>query len=372
MKRNQKKIRYAVVGLGHIAQVAVLPGFRGAQNSELVALVSGDSTKLKVLGKKYHVKNLYAYDEYEKCLSSGLIDAVYIALPNNLHKHYAQLAAEHGIHILVEKPMAMDERECISMMRTAHQNQVKFMVAYRLHFDPANLYCIDLISSGEIGEPRIFNSTFTQQVKDIDNIRLKKAAGGGPLGDIGIYCINAARYLFQDEPVEAFATEIKGDDPRFREVGEMFAVTLRFPKNRVAQFTASFGAATTGSYDIIGTMGSLRLENAYSYTEKMDLLLRTQDEPERKKTFKKHDQFAAELHYFSDCVLNNKEPEPSAEEGLLDVKIISALLESARMEKPVKLDYFRKIHRPSLDQEYHKAPHREPQTIHVKSPAGDQ
>lgn len=366
--KNNKKVRYAVVGLGHIAQAAVLPSFANAKsNSELTALVSGDPKKLKTLGKKYGVANLYNYEGYEKLLRSGQIDAVYITTPNNLHKGYAIEAAEYGINVLVEKPMGITEKGCLAMLRAARNNKVKLMVAYRLHFDSANLEAVKIAKSGKLGDLRIFNSMYTFQVTDPKNIRLKYELGGGPLYDIGLYCINASRYLFQDEPVEAYAKALSSDDPRFKEVEEMVSVILRFPDSRVANFTVSFGTEATSFFELMGTKGKIRLDNAYEYTEDMKLIT-TINEKETVKKFKKHDQFAPEIEYFSDCVLNNKEPEPSAEEGLLDVKIVESLYESIRIGRPIKLDYFKKVTRPTERQMLHKPAYQKPSTVNVRSP----
>ena len=266
---RNKKIRYAVVGLGHIAQVAVLPAFKNAQkNSELVALISHDETKLKKLSRKYKVPETYTYDELETCLASGNIDALYIATPNVCHRNIAEMAASYGVHVLTEKPMAANEDDCLSMLKAARKNNIKLMVAYRLHFDQANLKAVELGQSGKLGEVKIFNSTFTMQIDDPENIRLSSEMGGGPMYDIGIYCLNASRYLFRDEPIEIFAmAESTDDDRRFREVDEMISVTLRYPKSRLANFTISFGAAKTANFDLIGTKGTLRLENAYEYAD---------------------------------------------------------------------------------------------------------
>src|SRR4029453_14353089 len=122
-------------------------------------------------------------------LESGAIDAVYITLPNDMHRAYAEAAACAGVHVLCEKPLAMNEEACAAMIHIAAENDVKLMTAYRLHFDPANLDAIQLVQSGKIGEPRIFNSLFSMQVK-AGNIRLQEERGGGTLYDIGIYCIN--------------------------------------------------------------------------------------------------------------------------------------------------------------------------------------
>jgi predicted dehydrogenase len=335
-KNNTKKVRYAVVGLGHISQIAVLPAFAHVrENSELTALVSGDAKKLKELSRKYKVAHTYCYERYSDCLKSGDVDAVYIALPNNLHRAYTEEAANAGIHVLCEKPMAFDETECEAMVEATESSHVKLMIAYRLHFERGNLHAIEIVNSGEIGEPRIFTSVFALQVK-AGNSRLKKEVGGGAIYDLGVYCINAARYLFQAEPQEVFGWNMGTDDKRFREVPEMTSGLLRFPGGRIASFTTSFGAADRSVFEVIGTKGVLKMDPAYERAE--DLKSETTVNGRiKKQVFKKRDQFAAELVYFSNCILNNKQPEPSGREGLADVRIIQALLRSAKTNQPVAI-----------------------------------
>ncbi|MDQ3011320.1 MAG: Gfo/Idh/MocA family oxidoreductase [Acidobacteriota bacterium] len=367
---EKQKIRYAVVGLGYIAQVAVLPAFENAKkNSELTALVSDDAEKLAKLSRKYKVKQTCSYDEYDELLQSGKIDAVYIALPNHLHNEYTIRAARAGVHVLCEKPMAVTDDECIEMIRACKENKVKLMIAYRLHFDKANLSAIEVVNSGKIGEPRIFNSVFTMQVKDKDNIRLKSSTGGGTVYDIGIYCINAARYLFQDEPIEVTAVTANSGDERFTEVEEMAGAVLRFPEDRLASFTCSFGAADVSAYEVVGTEGTLRMDPAYEYAGDLRYTIKIKDK-ERERTFPKHDQFGPELLYFSNCVLNNEEPEPSGREGLADVRIIQAIYESAETRRPVKLELARDIY-PDLSQEISRPPIKEPELVNAASPSGE-
>ena len=361
-----QKIRYAVVGLGHIAQVAVLPAFDHAgRNSVLTALVSSDPAKLKYLGRRYGVKRTYSYEQYEECLQSGSIDAVYIALPNNMHAEYTVRAANAGVHILCEKPMAVMERECQSMIRAVRKNNVKLMIAYRLHFEEANLTAVEIVKSGKLGEARIFNSLFGLQVRP-GNIRTQSELGGGTLYDLGVYCINAVRYLFQDEPLEVFAYAAARDDRRFREIDEMTAAVLRFPKDRIASFTTSFGATDVASYEIIGTKGKLRVDPAYEYEMALKHSL-TVDGKTTSRTFARRDQFAAEILYFSDCIINNVEPEPSGQDGLADVRVVRALYRSAEAGKPVKLVPVLLKKRPGLKQEKRRAPVAKPRLIRAES-----
>lgn len=369
-KAQRGKVRYAVVGLGHIAQVAVLPAFAHAKkNSQLVALVSSDEEKLKKLGRKYGVKRLVSYEQYDELLASGDIDAVYIALPNHLHRDYAVRAAGAGVHVLCEKPLAVTEKECEQMIRAAAEGRVKLMTAYRLHFEAANMKAVEMARAGKLGDVRIFNSTFTMQVRPGD-IRVKTETGGGTLYDIGIYCINAARYIFRDEPVEVLAMSATGEDQRFTEVEEMVSAILRFPGDRLAAFTCSFGASSVSTYQIVGTKGALRADPAYEYAGQLKLNI-TVDGKKQKHEFAKRDQFAAQIVYFSDCAMNNREPEPSGREGLADIRIINALYRSAKTGKPVKLGDFEKTKRPSEKQEKRLPPVAEPELVNVQSPSED-
>jgi glucose-fructose oxidoreductase len=366
---DRPKVRYAVVGLGHIAQVAVLPAFAHAQNSELAALVSDDPEKLEKLGRRYKVKARFSYAQFDECLRSGVVDAVYIALPNHLHREYTERAARAGVHVLVEKPMAVTEEDCLSMIRVTEKNGVKLMVAYRLHFEEANLKAIDLVQSGRLGEPRLFDSVFTMTVKEGD-IRLNpRELGGGTLYDIGIYCINAVRNLFGAEPMEVVAFSANNGDPRFLECEETTSAILRFPgRERLAAFTCSFGAADVSAYRVVGSEGDLVMEPAYEYAGELKQRV-TVNGRSRERTFPKRDQFAPELVSFSDCILTGVAPEPSGLEGLADVRVIRALYRSADTGQPVTLEPFSKEDGPSLDQELRRPPVRKPELVNTESPS---
>ncbi len=348
-QNGKKKIRYAVVALGWIVQEDVLPAFVNTENSELAALISGDETKQEKLGKKYNVPT-YSYEQYEECLKKENIDAVYIGSPNHLHLEHTERAAKVGVHVLCEKPMAITEDECKQMINAAKENNVKLMIAYRLHFDKANMEAVKIVQSGKIGELRFFDSVFSQQVAE-GNVRLREPLenGGGSFYDMGIYCINAVRYLFQDEPTEVFAFIANNGEKRFEKVDEMTSVSMRFPKERLAHFTSSFGAASTATLRVVGTKGDLRMDSAYTYAGDLKQEI-TVDGEKQEQSYPAGDQFGAEIQYFSDCVLNNKEPEPCGREGLADVRIIRAILESAQTGKPVKLDEFKIEKRPTVEQ----------------------
>ncbi len=179
------KLRMAVIGQGYFAQAAVLPAIEQLDDVELTALVSGSRHKLDELGARYGVRSLWHYDQLDTLFASGRIDAVYIATPNDLHAQLTVLAARHRLHVLCEEPMAPTDAECMQMIRACEQRGVKLMIAYRLHFEAANLVAIELARGGEIGDPRIFMSTFTLQIRD-GNTRVQPRRGAGPAYDIGI------------------------------------------------------------------------------------------------------------------------------------------------------------------------------------------
>jgi glucose-fructose oxidoreductase len=363
-------VRYAVVGLGHIAQNAILPAFAHAKrNSELAALVSDDPAKLKALGRRYDIEARYSYEAYDACLRSGDIDAVYIALPNSLHRPYAVRAAEMGVHVLCEKPLAVTAEDCEAMIEAARRSQIRLMTAYRLHFERANMRAVELVKSGRLGEPRLFTSTFTMQVRDGD-IRLKRETGGGTLYDIGVYCINAARYLFRAEPTEVVAVSAQSDDPRFSEVDEMTAAALRFPGDRIATFTCSFGAADVSAYRLVGTEGSVRVDPAYTYSGERRMSVTVKGRTSE-RTFPAVDQFAPELLHFSDAILERRRPEPAGEEGLADVRIIEALYRSAATRKPETVSVQPPKSRPTAEQVIERPPVPEQELVHAQAPHED-
>ena len=362
---SRSPIRYAVVGLGHIAQVAVLPAFAHArENSRLAAVVSDDPHKRRAIAQRYHLEHAYAYDRFEECLDH--VDAVYIAVPNALHADFTVRAANAGAHVLCEKPMAVTVDECDRMIAACRQNDVKLMIAYRLHFEEANLDAVELVRRGRLGEPKFFSSSFSMRVRPGD-VRLKPELGGGTLYDIGVYCINASRYLFRSEPEEVIAMSVNGRGTTANGVDESTAAVLRFGGGRIASFVTSFDAADVAEYRIVGTRGHLHVDPAYEYASGLGYSL-TVDGKVTRKRLGKRDQFAPELLHFSDCIQRNRQPEPSGEEGRQDVRIVQALYQSAHTGLPVPLPAYRDAKRPSARQRVAKPGVKKPRLVKVKSP----
>lgn len=349
-----KQIGYAVVGLGDIAQRAVLPAFaKASENSRLVAVVSGDRAKAQTLAQEYRAA-AYHYDEFRQCLQRDDVNAVYIALPNSMHCDYTVEAARAGAHVLCEKPMAVMADECRRMIRTCQTNRVKLMIAYRLHFQPAFLKAIELVRSGTIGVPKTFSSDFTLKIDDANDIRLQRRLGGGTVYDLGVYCINTSRNLFGSEPAQVMAMTARTTRRYGGDVDESAVALIRFPDERLAHFHTSFGEERTAVFTIFGEDGYLRLSNAYEYNAAMTMEIVRQGQREE-LSFETTDQFAAEISYFSGCVLQDRQPEASGVEGLQDVRIVEAIYRSARDGRPVTLPRIARVDAPpTAEQEIRK------------------
>ncbi|MFN2445500.1 MAG: Gfo/Idh/MocA family protein [Vicinamibacterales bacterium] len=360
-----RRIRYAVVGLGHIAQVAVLPAFAHARkNSTLHAIVSGDPEKLSSVGDAYHVPVRVPYDDYEAALAE--VDAVYVASPNSLHAEHTIRAAREGVHVLCEKPLAVTDDDCRKMVEICRLAKVKLMTAYRLHFDPLTLEVLDLLRHERIGRVRYVLSSFSTQAT-LGGIRTRPDTGGGSLFDLGIYCINAARVVFGEEPETVAALALDGAGFGMPGVDETLTAILQYPGSRLATFTTSFAAADTSTLRIVGTEGDLHLEPAYEYAEGLRYKLTTKEKTVHRRG-RKHDQFAAELLYFSDCILKDREPEPSGDEGARDVRIINALRESSLTGTAVTLSPLPREPQPEPAQAIDQPPVRKPELVNVKEP----
>ena len=346
-----KKVRYAVVGAGWISQEAFLPGVWQTENSVVSAIVTGSEDKGRKLADFHQVPHVFGYEQYAQMLNEDICDAVYVALPNSMHAEYTIQAARAGKHILVEKPLAVSLQEGKSMIEAAEENDVYLMTAYRLHSEPGTVEALERIRRGEIGEPRIFNSILSFRIQP-ENHRLQSSLWGGPLQDLGVYCINAARHLFEAEPTEVWACcNERTDNPLFNEVEESIAATMIFPGGRIAQFIASFGADTCDSYTVVGTAGSLTMDPAYRFESAMRLQQRNQ-EVIKSDQFPYTDHFAGMTAYFSECILNENPPEADGLEGLADLAILLAIEKSAQTGNPQKIELPVRLVHPNAEMIY--------------------
>jgi predicted dehydrogenase len=330
-------IRYAVVGAGWISQEAFIPGAAQSGNSRVAAIVTGDVEKAGRLARFHDIPEVASYAEYDALLASDRIDAVYIALPNSMHADHAIRAAKAGKHVMVEKPLACTVDEAEAMIAAARDAGVFLMTAYRLHNEPGTLALLEKVRSGAIGRPLFFQSVFSFQSAP-GNHRLKAEHWGGPLQDVGVYCVNAARHVFAEEPVEVIATRHQpADDPRFTEIEASVAATLRFPSGGIAQFIASFGAAPVDAYRVVGTEGDIELDPGFRFETATRMRLRRDGRIEE-TPFDRVDQFGGQIAYFSDCIATGEPPVADGGEGLADMRVLLAIEQAALTGRPVAIE----------------------------------
>ena len=342
-----KKVRYAVVGAGWISQEAFMPAVDQTGNSVMTAIVTGNADNADRLAGFYGIPRVFSYQEYDTALESDTFDAVYIALPNSMHADFAVRALRRGVHAMVEKPLAVTVAQCEAMIEAARDSGGFLMTAYRLHCEPGTVEALRLIRSGAIGAPRMFSSDFSFQVEN-GNHRLDAKHWGGPLQDIGVYCLNAARHVFAAEPVEAIAMKGSGCDPRFAEVEETLTAILRFPDDGLAAFSVGFNAAEVDTFRVIGTEGEIEMRQSYRFETPTRMTLRRgRDVSER--DFPDIDHFGAQTEYFSDCILGGNEPKPDGEEGLADVRALLAIEKAANTGQPQSIDSPSRMRSPSPD-----------------------
>ena len=334
-----KKVGWAIVGLGSLAINQILPAFAKCEKSRVVALVSGHPEKARKLAARYGVdpKRIYDYQSYDSIKDNPEVDVIYIVLPNGMHAEYTVRGHQAGKHVLSEKPMANTPAECQEMIEAARKANRKLMVAYRCRYEPFNQEMIRMAREQELGPVKVIVADHGFSIGDPTQWRLKKdLAGGGSMMDIGIYSLQAARYVTGEEPVEinAMSYTTPGDE-RFKEVEEATNFQLRFPSGVLANCTSSYGYSGQNRYRVVTTRGWFELEPATGYSGLRMRVRRGNAVEER--TLPVRDHFALEMDHMSECVMDGKEPLTPGEEGLRDMRLIMAVYEAARSGKTVKV-----------------------------------
>jgi predicted dehydrogenase len=327
---QDEKLGFAVVGLGKLALGQIIPGFKNARGAKLAAVVSGhpDKARRVAADNGLPADAIYSYDDYDRIAQDPRIQVVYIVLPNSMHAEYTIRALKAGKHVLCEKPMATSLADCEAMIAVAKAADRKLMIAYRCHYEPTNLEAMRRIRSGSIGKPRLVVTDMGRQsdlAEPSDAWRLdQKMSGGGALADMGIYGVNASRYLLNEEPVEVRAwAHTDPNDPRFRTTAQMIAWQFRFPSGAIANGSTSFSYAGTMAWRAYGDRGKLTAEpgafyngNRLSVGEAAPLSIR------------EIDQFAGEMDWMADVVRGKAPLVSPGEEGLQDMRLMKAILDS--------------------------------------------
>jgi len=341
----EKRVGFAVVALGRLTLEELLPAFAECKNAKLVALVSGSPDKLRTVAAQYGIApdQCYDYAGFDRLRDNPAVQAVYIVLPNGMHREYVERAARAGKHVLCEKPMANSSAEARSMIAACAKANVKLMIAYRIQYEPYNQRARRFVQEGTFGRLVGATMTNTQTVAPdgAQQWRHKKAlAGGGTLPDIGLYLVNTARFLTGQEPVEVFARQYSPPgDPRYAEVEETVAFTMRFPSEFMAQCLTSYGARDDKAQVLNFARATVQMPSAYRYRGQELYVAQNVGgaDVRQQVNIPPKNQFAAEIDHMADCIIADRRPRTPGEEGLQDHVVMEAIYESARTGRPVAL-----------------------------------
>ena len=338
-----RRLGVAVVGLGHLALGQILPGFGTARHVRLAAVVSGDKAKGAAIADQHGLPStgVYDYDTFDDIAHDRSIDIVYIVLPNSMHAEFTVRAARAGKHVLCEKPMATTVADAERMIAACRDAKRLLMIAYRLQYDPTHRLLIAATRSDEHGPVRYIEATYLQNNADNGQRRhIRSLAGGGSLPDVGLYCLNAARYVTGEEPVEITASvDSPSDDPRFREIEDFCRFSLRFPSGALANCTSAYSVHTKRTLSVSKPQATIVVDPAFDYT---NLALRFEQKsgqtPSRdERRFQPQSQFATEMDAFALSIRAGTVPHTPGEEGLQDMKLMAAIYEAAGSGRTVKL-----------------------------------
>jgi predicted dehydrogenase len=338
---TSSKIGFAVIGLGNIAKSSVLPAFARSQKAKLVALVGRHKTGAERLAQKFHVPAAYAARDFAECVAQPEVGAVYIATPQASHLLYATLAARAGKHVLCEKPLAATAQQSERMVKVCERHGVQLMTAYRKYFEPATLHLKQLIASGALGGIDVINTAFSElHVRGVSPPWMleKKQAGGGPLMDLGVYCVNTSRWLVGEDPVEVSAVSWRHDKRRFRSVEEGISFRMRFASGLLVQGNTTYSAAISSFLFVQGRKGWALLSPAFPFDEERHLTGKLAGKFFRRK-FPVVDEFAPELDAFAAAIQQRRPVQPDGREGHRDLIILEAIYESAKKGKAVVVRY---------------------------------
>lgn len=348
------KLGFAIVGIGKLSQGQLIPGLRKCTGAKLAALVSGHPDKAAEWAAKEGVAPdaIYNYENFDRIAHDPRIDVVYIVLPNSMHAEYTIRALKAGKHVLCEKPMATSVADSEAMIAAAKAANRKLMIAYRCHYELHNLEAMRRIRSGKYGKLRLINTEMGRQssLSDPSDVwRLDmKMSGGGALADMGIYGVNASRYLSGEEPVEVRAwANTDHSDPRFKDTEDLIVWQFRFPSGALAHGSTSFSYGGCMKFDVFCENARLRGDPGAYYGGNHLNIFSNPDQGEVQ--IADIDQFAREMDWMADAVRGKVPLVSPGEEGLQDMRLMAAILESvAKGGAPVKTDWgYKRAHDPA-------------------------
>lgn len=336
---SKRKLGYALVGLGRLSTNQIAPALQKTEHCDLIGVVTGSPEKAAKWQETYGIakKNTYNYRNFDQIADNPEIDVVYVVLPNSMHEEFTIRAARAGKHVLCEKPMTVSVNEAKQMIDECEKANVKLAIGYRCQFEPHHQECMRLAREKQFGEIRQIDAAFgfrfgNYPLGDLRRWRLEmEYAGGGALMDVGVYALQACRYLTGEEPVSITAREIKTDPVKFAEVDETILWSMEFPSGIVANCSTTYKFNGLNSFTAYCDQGRFGMSPAYSYGGNKGF---ADNKPIEKPEI---DQFAAEMDDFSNVVQQDGKSIVSGEEGLRDLLAVDATYKAVRTGRTVKV-----------------------------------
>lgn len=321
---NPTIIRWGVLGAARIAVNQVIPAIQRVAGAELVAIASRDLDKARETAARFGIPK--AFGSYEALLDDPDIDAVYIPLPNALHAPWTIRAAQAGMHVLCEKPLALHASQAGEMIAACRAHGVQLAEAFMYRHHPQIVQSLELVRAGEIGTPRLIRGSFSFELSRPDDVRWDPALGGGALLDVGCYPVSAARLVFGAEPVKALATATFTP----RGVDETLAGVLVFPEERVALVDCSFRLPLRQGLEIIGTAGRLALPWPYNPGPRPTTITLVRGDEERTITIPSANSYVLMVEAFNDALLSRRPFPYPPEDAQANMRALDMLAAAAR------------------------------------------
>ncbi|MBM7551583.1 Gfo/Idh/MocA family protein [Thalassobacillus pellis] len=334
-----RKIRWGVLSTAGIAQKELIPAITRARNAEVAAIATGsDVGKAEGIASRFEISSVY--DSYDKLLEDPEIDAVYIPLPNHLHKEWTIKAAHKGKHVLCEKPIGINAEEAEEMKKVCEENGVLLMEAFMYYFHPQHERAKEVIASGEIGDPVYMQAAFSffmDEDKRKENIRVQKEKGGGSIYDVGCYGIHSIRQILGEEP-ESVHVHAKIDTDY--EVETTSIGYLDFASGKKAVFESSFDMAGRDEYEIVGTKGKIQVPRAYRPDARGgEGIIRIESGNSIREEAIMGDQYRFQVEHFSEAILNDdKHVAHTMENTIANMRVIEACYKSIEQNRQVNIN----------------------------------
>ena len=319
------KIRWGVLGTARIAEQQVIPAIQAAENGELRAVASRTLPSAEAFARRNGIPK--AYGSYEDLLNDDEVDAVYIPLPNDLHREWSIAAARHKKHVLCEKPAALNARQMQEIADVFQTNGVFFMEAFMYPFHPQWEQVLRILNRGDLGDMTVIDSSFSFSLQNLSDFRLDASKGGGALYDVGCYCLHAIRTLQLNVlPVNVQAVAQYAGE---KGVDSSLTAVLKFPSGTLAHFDCSFDTFDRQYLQIAGSKGTLTLALPFRPDlGRATLTVETKDYKEV-KTFEPFNMYVREVEYFADCVVHGESPRHSLEDSIQNMKLIEMVYNAA-------------------------------------------